>query len=221
MVTVAKASLLSVWSEQELAEALAIQVGMLPHGPLRTADTTICYELQPFCEVGGDFLDFFTLTVGVIGIYLGDVTGKGLPAALYAALAVGALRGVHKTGTPPATVLSAVNRRVILRGASPCYAAVQYACFDPRTGILRIASAGMEGPLILSARGCRELELRGNPPGMFPETNYEGETVRLERDDSVIFLSDRFSASQNRAGEFFGMERVQETCESLREILRE
>jgi sigma-B regulation protein RsbU (phosphoserine phosphatase) len=78
----------------------------------------------------------------------------------------------------------------------------------------------MEGPLILSARGCRELELRGNPPGMFPETNYEGETVRLERGDSVIFLSDRFSASQNRAGEFFGMERVQETCESLREILR-
>jgi serine phosphatase RsbU (regulator of sigma subunit) len=137
MVTVAKASLLSVWSEQELAEALAIQVGMLPHGPLRTADTTICYELQPFCEVGDDFLDFFTLTVGVIGIYLGDVTGKGLPAALYAALAVGALRGVHKTGTPPATVLSTVNRRVILRGVSPCYAAVQYACFDPRTGILR------------------------------------------------------------------------------------
>jgi len=48
--------------------------------------------------VGGDFLDFFTLTDGVIGIYLGDVRGKGLPAALYAALAVGTLRGVHKTG---------------------------------------------------------------------------------------------------------------------------
>ena len=75
----------------------------------------------------------------------------------------------------------------------------------------------MEGPLILSARGCRELELCGIPPGMFPETNYESETVRLERGDSVIFLSDGFSESQNCAGEFFGMERVQETCESLRE----
>jgi phosphoserine phosphatase RsbU/P len=74
----------------------------------------------------------------------------------------------------------------------------------------------MEGPPILSARGCRELELRGIPPGMFPETTYEGETVQLERGDSVIFLSDRFSESQNCAGEFFGMERVQETCESLR-----
>jgi len=92
MVTVAKASLLSDLEsqrEQELAEARAIQLGMLPHGPLRTADTTICYEFQPSYEVGRDFLDFFTLTDGVIGIYLGDVTGKGLPAALYAALAVG------------------------------------------------------------------------------------------------------------------------------------
>ena len=115
--------------------------------------------------MGGDFLDFFTLTDGVIGIYLGDVTGKGLPAALYAALAVGTLRGVHKTGTPPPTVLSTVNRRVMLRGVSPRYAAVQYGCFDPR--------AGMAGPLILSARGCHELELRGIPPGMFPETDYE------------------------------------------------
>jgi len=95
--------------EQELAEARAIQVGMLPHGVLPTADITICYEFQPFYEVDGDFLDFSTLTGGVIGICLGDVTGKGLPAALYAALAVGALRGVHKTGTPPATVLSMVN----------------------------------------------------------------------------------------------------------------
>jgi phosphoserine phosphatase RsbU/P len=184
MVTVAKTSLLNDLQsqrEQELREARAIQAGMLPQGPLRTADATNCYEFQPFYEVGGDFLDFFKLTDGVIGIYLGDVTGKGPPAALYAALAVGTLRGVHKTGTPPATVLSTVNRRVLLRGvSSPRYAAVQYACFDPRTGVLRIANAGMTGPVILSARGYRELDLRGIPPGMFSTTEYERETIQLE-----------------------------------------
>jgi sigma-B regulation protein RsbU (phosphoserine phosphatase) len=221
MVSIANTSLLNDLEsqrEQELAEARAIQIGMLPHGPLRTADVTVCYEFRPFHEVGGDFLDFFTLTDGVIGIYLGDVSGKGLPAALYAALAVGTLRGVHKTGTPPASVLSVLNRRVMLRGvSSPRYAAVQYGCFDPRTGILRIASAGMAGPLILSAQGYRELELRGIPPGMFPATDYESETVQLERGDSVVFLSDGFSESQNSAGDFFGMERVQEVCEPLRE----
>jgi sigma-B regulation protein RsbU (phosphoserine phosphatase) len=221
MVTVVQTSSLNDLESQrqlELAEARAIQVGMLPQGALRTADVTVCYEFQPFYEVGGDFLDFFTLTDGTIGIYLGDVTGKGLPAALYAALAVGTLRGVHKTGTPPATVLSTVNRRVMLRGVpSPRYTSLQYACFDPRTGILRIVSAGMEGPVILSERGCRELKLRGIPPGMFPTTEYDSETVQLERGDSVIFLSDGFSESQDAAGEFFGMERVQEICESLRE----
>jgi sigma-B regulation protein RsbU (phosphoserine phosphatase) len=229
MVTIAKGLLLTasrsslelkemeLQREQELAEARAIQLGMLPQGTLQTAEVTVCYEFQPFQEVGGDFLDFFTLTDGVIGIYLGDVTGKGLPAALYAALAVGTLRGVHKTGTPPATVLSTLNKRVMLRGMSPRYAAVQYGCFDPRTGVLRIASAGMEGPLILSAEGCRELKLRGIPPGMFPGSSYESETVQLERGDSVIFLSDGFSESQNSAGDFFGMEGMRDACKSMRE----
>ena len=102
--------------------------------------------------MGGDFLDFFTLTDGAIGIYLGDVSGKGLPAELYAALAVGTLRGVHKTGAPPSSGLSLLNRRVMLRGVTPRYAAVQYACLDPCTGILRIASAGMAGPVLLSTQ---------------------------------------------------------------------
>src|SRR5947209_6299927 len=108
MVATSSTSLLSeleLQREQELAEARAIQIGMLPHGPLENSDVRICYEFRPFHEVGGDFLDFFTLTDESIGLYLGDVTGKGLPAALYAALAVGTLRGIHKTGTPPASVL--------------------------------------------------------------------------------------------------------------------
>jgi serine phosphatase RsbU (regulator of sigma subunit) len=104
MATIAYASLLSDFElqrEQELAKARAIQIGMLPQAALRTADRAICHSFHPFHEVGGDFLDFFTLTDGAIGIYLGDVTGKRLPAALYAALAVGTFRGVHKTGAPP------------------------------------------------------------------------------------------------------------------------
>jgi len=69
--------------------------------------------------------------------------------------------------------------------------------------------------LVISARGYRELELRGLPPGMFSTTEYE--TIQLQRGDSVIFLSDGVREPQNCAGDFFGMERVQEVCESLRE----
>jgi hypothetical protein len=101
MATIANASLLSDFElqrERELAKARAIQIGMLPQGALRTADRAICYSFHPFHEVGGDFLDFFPLTDGAIGIYLGEVTGKRVPAELYAALAVGTLHGAPPRG---------------------------------------------------------------------------------------------------------------------------
>jgi len=201
--------------ELELSEARTIQLGMMPRGRLATDELVICYEFQPFHEVGGDFLDFFQLSDQTIGIYLGDVTGKGLPAALYAALAVGTLRGVHKTGTDPALVLSQLNRRMLLHNISHRYAAVQYASFDPRTGIMKIASAGMEGPLHISRSGCQKLEMPGLPPGMFANANYETVTVRLEPGDSVVLFTDGLSDTKNRAGEFFGMERACEMCDSL------
>src|SRR5215475_4334901 len=124
--------------EQELNEACAIQLGMMPRNALKTAEVTVCYDFQPFHEVGGDFLDFFLLSDETIGLYLGDVTGKGLPAALYAALAVGTLRGVHKTGTEPAAVLDQLNRRLLLHNISHRYAAAQYACFNPRSRVMKI-----------------------------------------------------------------------------------
>ena len=71
---------------------------MLPAQPLRTPTVTISHEFQPAAEVGGAYLDYFQLSDGTIELYIGDVSGKGLPAALCAALAVGTLRGVHKTG---------------------------------------------------------------------------------------------------------------------------
>jgi sigma-B regulation protein RsbU (phosphoserine phosphatase) len=71
--------------------------------------------------------------------------------------------------------------------------------------------------VLLSAQGNRELDLRGVPPGMFPETEYDSETVQLERGHPVIFLSDGFCETQNSEGEFFGIESLLEVCENSRE----
>jgi phosphoserine phosphatase RsbU/P len=79
--------------EEELEEAQAIESVMLPPESLRAGAVTIGHQFQPIAAVGGDFLDYFELTAGSIGLCLGDVSGKGLPAAMYAALAVGTLRG--------------------------------------------------------------------------------------------------------------------------------
>src|SRR5882672_385922 len=163
--------------EEELEEARSIQSVMLPAESLRAGAVRISHEFQPIAAVGGDFLDYFELTDGRIGLYLGDVSGKGLPAALYAALAVGTLRGVHKTGTSPHDVLGTLNRRLMIRGMPRRHTAIQYAVFDPHSHELQIASAGMPGPFHLCGNGCRILELTGIPPGLFAATNYETLTL--------------------------------------------
>ena len=153
---------------------------------------------------------------GNVGLYLGDVSGKGLPAALYAALAVGTLRGVHKTGTSPSDVLAMLNRRVLLRGIPRRHVTVQYAVFDAKTREMRIASAGMAGPLHLSANGCRALELSGIPPGLFSFAEYSSTTIRLEAGDSVLFFTDGITDAFDVRGEQFGIERLLQLCSDNR-----
>jgi sigma-B regulation protein RsbU (phosphoserine phosphatase) len=84
---------------------------------------------------------------GNVGFYVGDVSGKGLPAAMYAALAVGILRSVHKTDQSPGENLSVLNKRLMSRGGLRRHAAIVYGAFDPRTLEMRLTSAGMPGPL--------------------------------------------------------------------------
>ncbi len=202
--------------EEELEEARAIQSVMMPAEALRAGAVMISHEFQPIAAVGGDFLDYFVLTDGRIGLYLGDVSGKGLPAALYAALAVGTLRGVHKTGTSPHDVLATLNRRLMIRGMPRRHTAIQYAVFDPLRHELQVASAGMPGPFHFCANGCRSLELKGIPPGLFPTASYETLTLRLQPGDSVLFCTDGVTDAFNHQGDQFGIERLQELCDAER-----
>jgi phosphoserine phosphatase RsbU/P len=211
--------------EEELEEARSIQSVMLPGEPLRTGAVRISHEFQPVAAVGGDFLDYFELADGSIGLYLGDVSGKGLPAAMYAALAVGTLRGVHKTGQSPGSVLSILNRRLLVQGVPRRYSATQYAIFDPRTAEMRVSSAGMPGPFHLSAEGCRVLEIPGLPPGLFADAEYDTSTLTLQPGDSILFCTDGITDASNTENEPFGVSRLQTLCENglripPRELLR-
>ena len=198
--------------EEELEEARAIQSVMLPEKSLCTRGVSIHHEFQPVSAVGGDFLDYFELSDGTFGLYLGDVSGKGLPAAMYAALAVGTLRGVHKTGQSPSSVLSTLNRRLLVRGVPRRYSATQYAVFQPSSRKMNVASAGMPGPFHLNAKGCRVLEVPGMPPGLFPDIEYESATIVLEPGDSILFCTDGITDAFNVDSEPFGIERLQAVC---------
>jgi sigma-B regulation protein RsbU (phosphoserine phosphatase) len=198
--------------EQDLEEARTIQGVMLPAQPLRARTVTISHEFQPAAAVGGDYLDYFSLTDGTFGMYIGNMSGKELPAALYAALAVGTLRGIHKTGQHPSRVLYLLNQRLLLRGIPGRHTAIQYALFNPETEEMCIASAGMPGPLLLRGEGSHVLQVAGIPPGLFPDVTYDVLKVQLVPGDSVLFFTDGLTDARNIHDCDFEVEGLRDVC---------
>lgn len=198
--------------ESELEEARNLQRCLVPNSALRANTIEFVSRFQPVTEVGGDFLDYFFLSDRRIGIYLGDVVGKGLPAAMYAALTVGTLRGIHKTGAPPTTVLSLLNRRLRTRAVPGRYSAVQYAVYDPATRELWYANAGLPRPIHISADKCQQVGEGGLPSGLFDDARYDQWNITLKPGDAVLFATDGLIEAHNPARDEFGAERIMDVC---------
>jgi len=198
--------------EREIEEARSLQRAMVPVEPIRTRQLEFACQFRPADEVGGDFLDYFWLDDKRLGFYLGDVVGKGLPAAMYAALAVGTLRGIKKTGESPTAVLQLMNKRLCMRVPPARYCAVLYGVFDPRSRQLWYANAGLPRPVRISASGCLELGEGGLPPGLFPDSDYEEQTTMLNPGDAVLFTTDGLTEAHNAGREELGLERLLEVC---------
>ncbi|HEV2494795.1 MAG TPA: PP2C family protein-serine/threonine phosphatase [Terriglobia bacterium] len=200
--------------EHSLEEAFNIQEAMLPAEPLRLPTVEVRCKFRPAKHVSGDFLDYFQLNNGLMGLYLGDVVGKGLPAALYGALAVGMLRGINKGGETPAAVLEALNRRLTDRHVLGRYCAVQYAVLDPISCRLNFSNAGLAPlPIRISAAGSQILGDGGFPCGIFKDVRYDVYAAQLTRGDTVLFSTDGLTEAHNYAEEEFGIERLVAACE--------
>jgi phosphoserine phosphatase RsbU/P len=206
---------ISGFSEQVVGEACLVHKALLPREPLHGPDYEITYLIRTFSEVGGDFLDYFSMPDGKLGIYMGDVVGKGLPAAMYAALAVGGLRSIRKTGEEPAAVLELFNKRLMVRPIPSRYCASQYAVFDPATLELRVANAGLPLPLHLWAAGSCTIGEGGLPSGLFDFATYQQSTIRLEPGDAVLFLTDGLIEATAPDGDQFGPSRLGDLCTML------
>jgi CheY-like chemotaxis protein len=205
----------SGFSELVVSEACLVQKLLLPREPLLGANFEVTYLTRAFNEFGGDFLDYFCLSDGQLGIYMGDVVGKGLPAAMYAALALGSLRSIRKTGEEPAAILELFNKRLLVRPVASRYCASQYAVFDPVSLELRVANAGLPFPLHLSASGCRPLGEGGLPSGLFEFASYDQNNLRLAPGDAILFATDGLSEASDKHGEQFGMSRLIDLCAML------
>lgn len=212
-----------MWSTEKDA-ARELQQSLLPVAMLEGPACEVAYRFSPFAEVGGDFADFFRLPDGQIGIYLGDVVGKGLPAAMYGALVMGMLRGIHKTGEDTATALAILNERLLVRPVAGRYSATLYAVFDPASLQLNFANAGLPYPLRVSVTDCTPLGQGGLPSGLLPGSSYERCSVQLSPGDAVLFATDGLHELRNEQDDDFSWELLRDTwrqcrCKSARESL--
>jgi sigma-B regulation protein RsbU (phosphoserine phosphatase) len=197
----------------EIEEARGIQQAMVCVEPLRLSPVEIASRFRPVTEVGGDFLDYFRLQDHRLGLYLGDVVGKGLAAAMYAALAMGTMRGIHKSDTTPTAVLEMLNERLRMRVVPGRYCAIQYAVYDPATQHVSYANAALPRPILISPRGCREVGEGGLPSGLFAGAQYDSYAVQLEPGDALLFFTDGIQEARNSHGDDFGSERILKVCE--------
>jgi len=203
--------------EQHLREAQILQSSLLPTGSLADHSFEFAFRYSPFSEVGGDFADFFRLPDGLVGLYLGDVVGKGLPAAMYGALVMGTLRGIHKTGTATARVLSLLNERLMQRPLNGRFCSTLYAIFDPATRVLEFSNAGLPRPLLVSKAICQPLGEGGFPSGMFPNAAYDKHTAQLSTGESVLFATDGVHELCDADGTEFGEAQILETWDRCRD----
>jgi len=202
--------------EIEIGEAQRIQASLLPTGPLRGTSFEIASRFAPFADVSGDFADYFDLPNGLVGIYLGDVTGKGLPAAMYGAMVMGTLRGTNKTGEDTAAVLATLNTRLLARPVAGRFCCTIYALLDPATLELRFSNAGLPYPLHASPAGCKALGEGGIPSGLFPGSTYEIHSTRLSPGEAVLFATDGLHELRNGQNEDFSTKELPELWQRCR-----
>ena len=134
-----------------------------------------------------------------------------MPAAVYGALVMGTLRGIHKCGTDTAKVLALLNERLVQRPIHGRFCSTLYALFNPATRELIFSNAGMPLPLLISETGCRQLGEGGSPSGMFPGATYDRHVVQLDPGDGVLFATDGLHELRNREGVDFYPARMEES----------
>lgn len=195
--------------EQELRTAQRIQRTFLPQDAPATRGWQLIPFYQPAREVGGDFYDFFTLDDSHLGVVIGDVTGKGVPAALVMVATRTMLRTAVQENASPSTVFARVNAMLSADAPPGMFATCFYALLDLRSGRMRYANAGHDLPYVRSANGgVVELCATGMPLGLMPDTRYEESETKLVPGDMLLFFTDGLIEAHNREREMFGLPRV-------------
>src|SRR5215213_7143528 len=194
--------------EQELRVAQLIQQQFLPQELPDLPGWQVAAYYGPAREVGGDFYDFIKLPDDQIGIVVGDVTDKGVPAALVMATTHSILRAEAPRLVAPSEVLTRVNNLLVEEMPAHMFVTCLYAVLDPASGRIRYANAGHNVPYVSTEGGVTELRATGMPLGLLPEMTYEEKEATLAPGDTVLLHSDGLAEAHNPDREMFGFPQV-------------
>jgi len=194
--------------EQELRVAQLIQQNFLPKSAPDLPGWGVDAYYQPAREVGGDFYDFIALEDGRLGLVIGDVTDKGVPAALVMAATRSVLRAAASRLASPSEVLESVNDHLCPDMPPKMFVTCLYCILDPASGHLAYANAGHNLPYLYTRDGPKELRATGMPLGLLPGMKYEEAEATLEPGECVLLHSDGLVEAHNREQEMFGFPRL-------------
>ncbi|MDR2366688.1 MAG: PP2C family protein-serine/threonine phosphatase [Deltaproteobacteria bacterium] len=196
----------------ELAAARSIQMGILPapgeKSPIEDLD--LAFFLEPAKEVGGDLYDGFTASDGRAALIIGDVSGKGVPAALFMSMTVTLIRDALLEGRLTAgQAMTRVNNHLTIHNPSSMFVTLFVGLWDPSTGELEYANGGHCQPLIVGPSGLRLLTaLSGPMVGVMDDLEYETFKEALAPGETTLLYTDGVTEAQDLNGDFFGQERL-------------
>jgi serine phosphatase RsbU (regulator of sigma subunit)/anti-sigma regulatory factor (Ser/Thr protein kinase) len=194
--------------QQELKVAAFIQQTLLPKTLPDIAGWTIDAFYRPARAVGGDFYDFIPLDDGRLGVVIGDVTDKGVPAALVMATCRSTLRAAALLSYEPGEVLANVNDALVDEIPPAMFVTCLYAIVDTDSGMVSFANAGHNLPYVRTDRGVIELRATGMPLGLMRGMHYEESTHDLEVGEVMVLTSDGITEAHNPDGEMYGFSRL-------------
>ena len=200
--------------QNELEVARNMQQSILPTVFPNEATYEAFGNMEPAREVGGDFFDLFPLADGKVGFAIADVSGKGVPAALFMMSSRTLLKGsaIGLGDARPGAVLREVNNLLERDNESMMFVTLFYGVYDPPTGKLTYANGGHNPPLLVHADGRSEelATTEGIALGVMADVDFDQTEVTLEPNDTVVMYTDGVSEAMNVAAEEFGMERLQQ-----------
>ena len=194
--------------DREMKIAREIQLQLMPEELPTVKPLTMAVLFKPVAQLGGDLYDWIQFDDGRLAIVVGDVAGKGAPAALYGALSSGIIRTRAARKYPPGQMLELVNKTLYQRPIESQYVALTYSIYDPKERKITLANSGLPYPLLVRAGQPTFIDVAGIPLGLFPDSKYQEVELPLQAGDVLVFHSDGVVESRNNADEDFGLKRL-------------